>query len=148
MRTRIVIADRTEARFFEAGHADTQLVPMGTTRDPRGQMHDREINTDRPGRRFGGTGHHHDVNGENKPHKHEAEVFARHIADSLAKAHSETHFERLALIAPPEFLGQLRAALPKSLSSLVVYEVNKDLVHEDERTLASRIPREVYAPLR
>jgi protein required for attachment to host cells len=36
-------------------------------------------------------------------------------------------FERLIIVAPPQFLGDLRAAMPQQLQASVAEEVGKDL---------------------
>ncbi len=155
MRTRIVVADRTEARIYDAAGVDTGLHLVDELFDPQGRLHDKDFKSDRPGRVFDraatgtrrGSTAHHSVGGENLPHKHEAETFARRIADVLTSAYQDHRYERLVLIAPPEFLGVLRAVLPKNVSAAVICEVNKDLVHADENAIGTHLPREVFASI-
>ncbi|MET0657505.1 MAG: host attachment protein [Steroidobacteraceae bacterium] len=151
MRTRIVVADRSEARFYEVTHGDSQLELVGELTDPQARLRDRDYKSDRPGRvydraasgtRRGATAH-HDTSGEKKPHKHEAEVFAKRIADALLEGQHDRQFDRLVLMAAPAFLGQLRSVLPQALGAAVILEVNKDLVHEDERAIGAHLPQDV-----
>jgi len=153
MRIRIVVADQGEARFYDALHADSQLRLVGQITDPLAHMHDRDFKSDRPGRVFDhapsadarrGTVAHHATGGENSPRKHEAELFARRIADELEKARREDRFDRLVLMAGPAFLGQIRAVIPKSLSAMVIVEIGKDLVHQDERAISAHLPPDLF----
>ena len=57
----------------------------------------------------------------------EAEVFAKHLSAYLEKEGALRKFDRLALIAPPSFLGILRKNLSKSLSQKITQEIPKDL---------------------
>ena len=152
MRLRIVVADEGEARFYDATRREGRLQEVGRLEDPAARLHDRDFKSDRPGRVFDhapGTGRrgavpHHAVGGESRPHKHESELFALRIAQQLERAHEEKGFDRIVLMAGPAFLGLLRQALPKSLRSMVVAEVHKDLLHEGDEAVQSHLPREAF----
>jgi protein required for attachment to host cells len=148
MRTRIVLADQSEARFYEVEKLDAPLQLVGRLTDENARLHDRDLKSDRPGRVFdhaaapnqrrGAVGH-HSTGGERTPRKHEAEVFARQIARELATAHEHQRFDRLVLIVGPPFLGVLRGVLPKAVSALVAREIPKDLIHEPESAIREHL---------
>jgi len=153
MQVRIVVADEGEARFYNATRPDGRLKEVGRLEDPSARLHDRDLKSDRPGRVFDhaptGTGRrgavaHHAVGGEARPRKHEARLFARRIVQQLKRAQLEERFERIVLMAGPAFLGVLRQALPKSLRSMVVAEVPKDLLHEADEAVQAHLPREAF----
>lgn len=152
MRVRIVAADRGEARFYDMQHLDSPLQEVGKLSDPKAHLRDREFSSDRPGRVFDhastgarrGAVAHHATGGENSPKRHEAELFARRIAEVLARAQQDHEFDRLVLMAGPAFLGELRAAISKPLSSVVVAEIDKDLMHESEDAISAHLPRTVF----
>ncbi|MDE2305934.1 MAG: host attachment protein [Gammaproteobacteria bacterium] len=152
MRVRIVVADRSEARFYDAAEPHGLPLLKQELHDEQGRLHDRDYKSDRPGRVFdhaagnrrrGAVGH-HATGGERSPSKHEADEFARRIAHALHHAHSAEGFDRLVLAAEPAFLGRLRAALPETLQALVHAEIHKDLVHADARAIAASVPVEAY----
>jgi len=153
MRVRIVVADRGEARFYQAQHANSQLQLVGQLTDPQAHLHDRDFKSDRPGRVYDhassggrrGAVAHHATGGERNPLQHEAEVFAHRIVKELEKAQHAASFDRLVLMAEPSFLGQLREVMPKSLMKTVVLQVHKDLVHQDERAISEHLQAEVFA---
>jgi protein required for attachment to host cells len=153
MRVRVVVADRAQARFYDAKHPESNLQLAGQMTDPKAHLRDRDYKSDRPGRVFdraptdvarrGAVGH-HDTGGERKPRKHEAELFARRIVDELETARNQKRFDRLVLVAGPEFLGDLREVMPKSLSAMITLEISKDLVHEDERAIRGHLPVDLF----
>lgn len=153
MRVRIVVADQSEARFYDAEHRDSGLRPAGGLTDPLAHLHDRDFKSDRPGRVFDhapaagsrrGATAHHGTGGERRPRKHEAELFARRIAEQTQTAYQQHEFDRLILMAAPGFLGLLRQALPDSMRALVVREIGKDLVHEAATAVEAHLPVDAF----
>ena len=149
MPIRIGVADQGEARFYDMERADAPLQLVGQLSDPNAHLHDRDFKSDRPGRVFDrappssgrrGATSHHATSGERRPRKHEAELFARRVAEELERARHEKRFEHMILVAAPEFLGLLRKALPKALEASVLATVPKDLVHEPEHLLREHLP--------
>lgn len=153
MQLRIVVADEGEARFYDVSRPDVRPREVGRVENPAARLHDRDLKSDRPGRTFGTARHgagrrgaiaHHAVGGEDGPRKHEAQLFARRIVHELEQARAKGSFERIVLMASPAFLGLLRQALPKAMQSLVVAEVAKDLLHQDDEAVQSHLPREAF----
>jgi protein required for attachment to host cells len=152
MRVRVIVADRAQVRFYDAEHPDSKLQLAGQMTDPEAHLRDRDYKSDRPGRVFDhapsgarrGAVAHHGTAGERKPRKHEAELFARRIVDELETALRQDHFDKLVLMAAPEFLGDLREVMPKSLSDVITLEIRKDLVHQDERTIRGHLPADLF----
>ena len=152
MRVRVVVADRGQARFYDAEHHDSKLQLAGQITDPQAHLRDRDYKSDRPGRVFDhapsgprrGAVAHHGTGGERKPTKHEAELFARRIVNELEAAQRQDYFDKLELMAAPEFLGDLREVLPKSLSAALVLEIKKDLVHQDVRAIRRHLPADLF----
>lgn len=152
MRVRVVVADRAEVRFYDLEHPDSKLQLVGQMTDPEAHLRDRDYKSDRPGRVFDhapsgarrGAVAHHGTDGERKPRKHEAELFARRIVDELERAQRQHRFDRLVLMAAPEFLGDLREVMPKPLSEAIAVEIRKDLVHQDELAIRQHLPADVF----
>ena len=152
MRVRFVVADESEARFYDLERYDSPLTLAGKITDPKAHLHDRDFKSDRPGRVFDhasaagrrGAIAHHGTDGERRPRKHEAVLFARQIAAELERARRDDRFDRVILAAGPPFLGVLRAALEKVFHSEITAEIPKDLVHEPETELAAHLPREAF----
>ena len=147
LRTRVVVADRAEARFYNY-ESDHSLRSVGQLNDPRARLHDRDFNSDRPGRVFDhaassgqrrGAVSHHGTGKELTPLRLEAKKFAELICKQIELADRSNSFEQLVLMAEPDFLGMLREEMPRYLMDKVVLQVHKDLVHSDEKTIIKYI---------
>lgn len=125
MHTRIVVADQSEARFYDVVDAAAKGLRLANRlTDAAAHLHDRDMVSDKPGRVFdhappssgrrGAVGH-HSTAGERSPRKHEAQNFARQIVAELDRARNAGEFNQVVLMAGPAFLGLLRDSLPKTL---------------------------------
>lgn len=153
MRVRIVVADQTEARFYDALGYGRTLVEQGVLRNPSGRAHERDLVSDRPGRVFEraadahrrrGASARHSSGSERTARRHTVEVFARRIGAELDRARRARRYEALVLVAGPAFLGRLRAALPAAVRALVSTTVPKDVVHQAPAELRAYLPRSVF----
>lgn len=153
MRIRIVVADQSEARFYDTERPRGRLQLVGRLTDPTAHLHDRDLKSDRPGRVFTsaragggrrGAAAHHATGGERRPRRIQAQRFARRIATELEKARRDNRFDRMILMAGPTFLGLLRDALPTALRARVAAEIRKDLVHQDTGVLRAHLPEEAF----
>ena len=120
MRVRIVGADQAEARFYDAEPPDPALHPAGGLSEPRARLHDRDLMSDRPGRQFeraapatgrrGAVAHHGTgAEGEQRPRRHVAVLFARRIAEALGqeitieRGHAvQSNFDSFQLLRLPQ----------------------------------------------
>jgi protein required for attachment to host cells len=73
------------------------------------------------------------------PDQHEAELFARDIADYLLQAHRDGKFQKLSLVVSPKFLGMLRTLLAPELESAVSFEIDKDYTQFSPQQLLEQI---------
>ncbi len=155
MRVRIVVADRCEATFYDLNHFHGELEFAGRLAHPESRLHEQDLTSDRPGRVFDhaplqdhrrGATARHGAGGERSARDHEAEIFARHIAEVLVRARQQAHFDRLVIISPPRFLGILREILPQSVQATIVAEIAKDLVHEHLSAVRSEISVTMFRP--
>jgi protein required for attachment to host cells len=114
-----------------------RLAEVEDLLNPEGRVHERDLLADgHP--RFSGHG------GVGKPGahatggpgsdrqepaaaEHYTELFAKRVGEYLDKARMKHRYDRLHLIAPPKFLGQLRKELDKEVQKLVTEELPKDL---------------------
>jgi protein required for attachment to host cells len=145
--TRIVVASRAEALFFDVGPAGA-LASTGRLTDATARLHDRDLAADRPGRVFDrappatgrrGAGAHHGTDGERSPHRQHAATFARRIVAALERDRRGNRFQRVALVAAPGFLGLLRENLKGPLAKMLAAHVPLDLVHSAQPRLRAQL---------
>jgi protein required for attachment to host cells len=112
MQRYIVIADATTARIFSINDEDAVLELVRHLTHPSSRLHSQEINSDEPGRVQKGMNRTRSAM-EPRTDAHIAQVrlFAKEIGNTLQAAYDRHHFDELAIIAPPRFLGLLRKQL-------------------------------------
>jgi protein required for attachment to host cells len=154
MRVRIVIADQSEARWYDAFGYLRPIKLAGTLRNPLARLHARDIETDRPGRTLARSvssgGRHrasasHAYGGERVVKRQAVDAFARRIGADLERARRAGRFERLVLIAGPALLGSLRTALSPELRGRVALTLAKDVVHQPDWDVRAHLPPEIFS---
>jgi protein required for attachment to host cells len=138
--TWIVAADASRARILQVMDREHRLAEIDDLVSPGGRLNEREMTSDAEPRFRGtaGPGSDREATGAVE---HEVEVFAKKIGDYLDKARTSHRYDRLHLVAPPKFLGQLRKELGKEVGKLVAEELPKDLSWLDARELEQRLLR-------
>ena len=141
MPTWIMAADSSRARIFEIAEAGRRLREVGQFDHPEGRANNRELMSDADGRfsaKHAGPGG--DSSGQRvTPVEHGTELFSKTLARYLDKARNEHRYDKLYLIAPPEFLGLMRENLSKEVRKLTAEEINKDLSWFDARDIERHI---------
>jgi protein required for attachment to host cells len=141
--TWLVVADAGGARVFEVG-ANGALERTPRTTLEADAAPSREIASDRPGRTFDivGNGRHAKAP-PTDPHRYEKKRFAHTLAERLESAVARREVERLVVAAPPQLMGDLRAAMASGAKDAVATEIAKDLTklppHDLERHLADEL---------
>ncbi len=117
-QTWIVIGDGSHARLFQA---DDAAQPWHLLR-----RIDREHSREKTDRADS-----HEDHGEHG--------FARQLVGALETGRQSGTFARLVLVAPPKFLGQLRAELQGPLAACVVKSLDKDYTQMSESELSKHV---------
>ena len=155
MKVRVVVADERQANFFDASKYGAPLSLRASLENPAGGKKDIDLETDRPGSRFGGASdvrhgsgpqqaHHHGVDGERSTEQHELTLFAKEVAQKIDGDRLKHDFERLVIIAGPKMLGLLRQQLPETCKGVIVGEIPKDLAQRGEDAIRNALPREAF----
>ena len=145
--TWIVSANAGRARFFSVTGPTDRLEEVSDLINTMARMDDLEIASDSLGQRAASSSRHgagapttsNDYQPYQTPKQHEAEVFARDVVKTLLQAHHAGRFDKLCLVASPEFLGVLRRVLDPALERLVRLEINKDYTQLTPEELRERV---------
>lgn len=139
--TWIVLADEGRARILAMQDPGSDLAEVEEMTDAAAHADNADLRHDAYGRRGGSDlrmgGNATASAGEEKL-DHEAELFARRVAERLAQAHAQGRFERLRIAAAPRFLGRLRQVLAPQVAKTVVDELDKDLLQLSRRELTQK----------
>ncbi|PWV78845.1 host attachment protein [Halomonas sp. A11-A] len=126
MTTYIVVADASRARIFTRD--GLKLVEQESLVHTASRLHEGDLVTDR------GADVHESTattarssGGENTARTHEEMIFAKEVAERIYRARVDNALQKLILVAPPRFLGQLRDKLDGPTSKLVIHSLAKDL---------------------
>lgn len=145
MNVRIVVADERLANFFDASTPKAPMTDRGSLHNETGGVRDIELESDRPGRRFGGTsGHHHGVDGERSTGQHQLTLFAKDVAQRIDGDRMKHQFDKLVLVAPPKMLGLLRQSLSNPSQNLLAAEIPKDLLQQGPEVILNAVPTETF----
>jgi protein required for attachment to host cells len=135
--TWIIAADSSRARILQVMDRDARLAEVEDFQNPDGRAHDRDLMEDGHARFHGTSGPGSDRE-EMAPSEHATELFAKRVCDYLDQARNAHRYDRLHLVAPPKFLGQLRKELGSEVQKLVTDELPKDLSWLSTRDIESR----------
>jgi hypothetical protein len=147
--TWIVAADASRARILQVMDRDERLAEVEDFVNPSARLHERDMTTDAEPRfnghggvgkagsgRTGGPGNDREAK---RKGEYETEVFVRQLGEYLDKARNDHRYDRLHVVAPPKFLGQLRKELGKEVQKLVEEELPKDLSWLSTREIEQRL---------
>lgn len=138
--TWIIIADGAHARIARHQGPGSGIVAALDHEFAAPHAPTRDFVSDRPGSYpdRGALGTHRFAPRTDR-HEHEKALFATDIGAVLNKAAEDRAFDRLILVASPEALGHLRAALNDHARALVTAEIAKDLTHVPMHGLAEHL---------
>ncbi len=132
----IVVADRVKALIFRKMPEGLELI--GDAKAASGKGHLGKTDNYKVSRAGGGgAGHGHDPRQEKQHHGDKA--FIHNLALWLEEAEREKAFDRLALVAAPHTLGDIRSALSKTVHARVTVEIDKDLTKLSENDIRDHL---------
>jgi len=133
LNTWVLVADSSHATLVEA---DRDLERWRLLRDidhPDGRSKESELTRGSRGRtspRNRDAARRAAMAPPTSPQQVEIERFSRELAELLQQGYDHDQFIELMLVAPPEFLGLLRAAIPDTVRGCVTDEIGKNLTKE------------------
>lgn len=126
--TWILVADGSRGRIYRR---EGEKAGLQTALDQEFSHEVRrmsEMGTERPGKvRESGNSAHHAIAPRADWTRQEKQQFAGQLAGVIEEHAQRKEFDRLILVAPPQTLGDLRAALGKLAQERLVGELGKDL---------------------
>lgn len=125
----VMIADRSRARIFESDRNFDELREIEDLLNPEGRLGDAELQHDAKGRYYSRGEKHQGDTAEPpvSPREHDEEKFSRQVMHLLTEGCDAKRYDRLVMVAPPEFLGFLRKQLPQRVEQHITGQLNNDL---------------------
>ena len=134
-----MLADASIARLYQAAGPHGDWTLLAELLHPESRARDSELGTDKPGRVKQSKGYRSALEPPTPPRKVEARKFARLLAKTLEDGLQRKAYDRLILVAPPGFLGLLRAGLTDRVGRRIAALVDKDYLHLDKRQAQDRL---------
>lgn len=137
----VLVADGAKARMFSLAEGVGPLAEIEDFINPDGRAAGRDLSRNRPPSvhdRFGE--HRHSIEPHTRQRDKAAEQFARELNAVLEQGCLQHRYQNLVVMAPPRFLGALKAAWDKQVQACVVAELPKDLTEADSQTIYEHIP--------
>ena len=109
----VLVADEFQARIFSREKRTSDLVEQASFENPVARMKTGDVMADRGGRSFDSKGQGRHSMGSDKANPKTASypAFAKELAQAIGNDQRAHKFARLAVVAAPRFLGELRPAL-------------------------------------
>lgn len=141
--TWVLVADSARARIFEWTSLSGPLIELRDFANPQGRLKEGELTSDRPGVAFSSKGHSsgHPMQAGQSASRAVSDQFARTLVAELKAGLDAKKCERLVLVMPPTFLGQLRPHLDHRLEKAVAASLDLDLTKEPAEAVFGRLPQ-------
>ena len=140
MNTWILVADGSRANLFSRSSDQPHLHQVETWSNQGGRTPDHCSETDNLGSSRGGMGRQgSSMTPPTDPKRHSQQVFAKELISLLKTRHSG--YDHLVVIAPPKFLGDLRAEFDHSIRHKLVGEFDKDFTHLSAHDLSPHLDK-------
>jgi protein required for attachment to host cells len=136
----VVVAESSNARFYNTGNRPKSLVMTETIASPKARGHEQELRSSRPGRLVNrGLGHTVSLNTRHSAREIELDRFARQIARRIGGLGREAPESGLVLIAGSRLLGLISKHLSVISNKRLVATLAKDLFQIDRSALEVKV---------
>lgn len=136
----VIVADASRARVFSAEKPASELVEIQTLTHPNARLHDGDLISDKPGKARSSGLRCHDMGDTDALKQEEALRFASRVCEALECGRTNGHFNKLHIIAAPNFLGLLRKQQTNPLQRLIASETAKNLTSHNIAEIRKNLP--------
>lgn len=136
-----MVCDASRARVYAFDTPPEPWTLLEDLSNPTGRTRSRELVEDKAGHLGPGSQPRTD------PASVEEDKFADRLGQLLETGYDGHRYSDLVLVAPPRFLGRLRASLTPPVARRVTASVDKNLTRADVRELRERLGSKLAARL-
>lgn len=145
--TWVLVANGSEARIFNLEKRTEGLKLVSEHLHPASRMKGEKLASDRPGiykddSHSMSTGSSYDE--PTPPKEYEIDRFAHELASELNSGRNTNHYAKLAVVAPPAFLGLLNKHMNDHVKKLVALQIDKDYTKSNERDLMGQLEPHLF----
>lgn len=140
----LVTANTNTCRFYHFERKGFVLTLLKEFEHPEIKLKKSEhLTTDKPGSYQANGSKHGSYEAKTDPKDVEIDRFTKEIADELNRARNANAYDGLILVAAPAMMGRLNKHLDKHVESMIVKEIQKDIVALPHRELSQFIENEI-----
>ena len=136
-KTWVLVANSSEAKLFSRENPNNGLDLLKDFTHPESREKGTDLASDRAGH-YESTGHGSFVE-QTSPKEYEAGRFARELAGELDAGRTGNRYERLILVAPSKFIGELNKCMNDHVRDMVITNIQKDYTKLAQKDLASAV---------
>lgn len=142
----VVIADRSRARIFQTDGGAERLQEIEDLLNPEGRLNDADLRHDAKGRYYGKGERHqaHTAEPNVTKQEHDEEMFSREVSRLLDQGCDTQRYERLVMIAPPEFLGILRKQLSQRVEQRITQQLDTGLANWPQQQIRDYLKQHLH----
>ncbi len=133
----VINSNSNTCRIYQYNKAHAKLDLIKEIQHPENRLHNIDLTSDRAGRYKSNGGAH----GAYEPPANQKEIkadnFMRDVARELNQERNKKSFEKLILIVPAHMNGLLMSHMDKHVQELVISNIQKDLLHLNDKDLLS-----------
>lgn len=137
--TWILVSNASSGRILRNTGPNKGLEMVREFEHPQSREKNADLVTDRPGHNQGHGNGHGSYVPATTPKEHEADVFALELARELEAGRVGKEYDRLVLVAPPAFMGQLNQRMNDPVKALVSDKLEKDYTRATNKELAEHL---------
>lgn len=133
--TWILVANASTAKLYQNTKRFGDLEMLREFDHPESRTKDIELTSDRRGNYQKTSTGHGTFNEPTSPKAYEATRFARELAEALEDGRKQNSYERIVVVAPPQFLGEINQHLNGKVRKLISSNLQKDYTRLNEKEL-------------
>jgi len=138
--TWVLVAKSSRAKIYEWQNKAAPLCETIDLEHAASREHEQLMTSDLPGKNAASDGmQHHRMDEETSPKEQEKINFSKDLVTRLENGRVAGHFNKLIIVAVPEFLGLLRKNMSSTLKKTIVQEVNKNLIDIDVESVKAHL---------
>ena len=139
--TWILSANRVLATIYQSQGSGQEWTLVKSLEHPEGKLKNNEMTSDVGGRNntASGQGSRPVVEWSTSPHEADLTHFAKIIEKELSDGRTHQKYDRLVLVALPEFLGKLRSCLDSRIQEKILVAISKDYSGLSPKELREKI---------
>ena len=141
----IVTANKHDCRIYDYHHKNPETLNLiKEIEHPENKLKAIDLVTDKPGRYKTNHSNRGTYTPSADPGLVNIDNFAREIAHELDSARNRHDFDELIVIMSPDMEGHLNHHLNKQVSSLIKHNIQKNLMHLNQRELLAYLHKNLY----